>query len=122
MDKIRVRAVIRKGNKFLLVKSNEEHNKGVWQFAGGNAESEDFLKEVKREIKEELGAELTNPKYAFTIKGRRGNVHYFTSKLKGKIKIDKNEIADYGWFNYNSAKNLSLSNTAKQALEKCKNS
>lgn len=122
MDKTRVRAVIAKNGKYLLVKSNEEHNYGVWQFAGGNAESEDLLSEVKREIKEELGAELANPKYAFTIRGRRGNVHYFTGNLKGKIKLQKNEIAEYGWFDYNSAKKLSLSNTARQAIEKCKNS
>lgn len=121
MDKTRVRAVITKNGKYLLVKSNEEHNHGTWQFAGGNAESEDLLSEIKREIKEELGAGLTNPKFAFTIRGRRGNVHYFTGKLKGKIKLQKSEIADYGWFDYNSAKKLSLSNTARQALQRLKN-
>lgn len=118
MDKTRVRAIIIKNGKYLLVKSNEEHNCGQWQFVGGNVESEDLLNEIKREVREELGTDLTNAKYAFPVQGRRGKVHYFTGSLKGKIKIDRNEIADYGYFDCKSAEKLSLSNTARLTFKR----
>lgn len=117
-DKTRVRAIIQKNKKYLLVKSAEEHNYGKWQFVGGNVESKDLLNEIKREVREELGADLINIRYAFPVYGRRGKVHYFTGNLKGKIKIDSNEIADYGYFDCKSAKKLSLSNTARLTLKK----
>lgn len=120
MSKIRVRAIIEKNGKYLLVKSNEEKTYGKWLFAGGNAESDDYIKEVQREIKEELGAELINPRFAFVVKGKHGLTHFYIGNLKGKIKTQKEEIADYKWLDLNSAKELELANSTKLAFEKLK--
>lgn len=115
---VRVRAIIKKGSKFLLIKSAEPQSYGQWLFVGGNADSSDLKEEIKREVKEEIGADLKNTLYAFTIEGRRGKILFYTGNISGKLKLQKNEVMDYGYFSKAEIKKLNLANSTKLAMEK----
>ena len=59
--KVSVAAVIKKGNKYLLVKQGKgEHHEGLWAFPGGQVESNETLDyAVKRETKEETTLDVS---------------------------------------------------------------
>ena len=59
--KVSVAAVIKKENKYLLVKQGKgEHHEGLWAFPGGQVESNETLDcAVKREVKEETSLDVS---------------------------------------------------------------
>lgn len=105
-----VGALIKKGNKFLLVKEGRV-DKGLWnQPAGWLNKGEDIIEGVKREVKEETGLKVkikgllgifslllrNKPKLKTDLHAIK--IIFAAEAVGSKIKFDKNEIIDAQWF------------------------
>ncbi len=97
--------------KILLVKHS--YLKNVWNIPGGgyNPKKEPAHRAAKREIKEELGLNVSNLKkvyeYYTELQGKKDTVVIFFAKLSDEknLKLDP-EISEVKWFNYNEALNM----------------
>jgi len=78
-------AIIRKGNKVLIAKRGDK-----WEFPGGKLEENESMEEcIKREIKEELGIEISVIKKFCIEKKDEIELHVFTANYeKGNIKLN----------------------------------
>jgi len=106
-----VTGVIEKNGEYLLTKRQspkKEWNK--WQFPGGEVEFfESMEKAIKREIKEEVGIEISKVKFipkVFEIIRPKDFWHgllfafrCFPKEDNFSIKINR-EASKYGWFNF----------------------
>lgn len=100
-----VSTIIIKNKKILLEKRNAFIEKGKWCLPGGHIDfGETAVNALKREIKEEIG--LTAKKLEFLgyfdeimpeIK-KHSVVLVYRAKVSGKIKLQKNEVSEIGWF------------------------
>ncbi len=94
---------------------------GAWCFVGGEAESEDFHKEMLREIKEELGIKL-DIKFIFTEKISNKNNKYtfyvFLSRLNDLSKIKIGEGAGIAFFEKKELNTLKIHPETKKILNK----
>lgn len=95
--------VIAKGDRVLLVQQRKEIAKGLWSYPGGAIEEGETAEQaVVREVKEELGVELINPRFlkSYLITTAQGEliINTFTGELLGKIVLKDDELMAYGWF------------------------
>ncbi|MBU3897212.1 MAG: NUDIX domain-containing protein [Nanoarchaeota archaeon] len=97
-------AIILKGDKFLVEKrrSDDEVGPGIVCFPGGHLDSNETLEEcIIREMREELGIIIKNPKFIHsdiwtTSNGEKAKLHYFiVNKFEGKIK--STEASEVYW-------------------------
>lgn len=117
----------KKGEVLLQKKTMDyPHGNGLWAFFGGQAESEDLEKEMKRELKEEIGVE-PNVKLLFNMnifmkagKERTGceKFHVFTAELDDASKISLNEGAGFAFFAKEELENLNLVSEGREVLTK----
>lgn len=116
--KTTVRAIIKKGNRYLLVQRNEEKAGGLWQFPGGKVDKGSPINALKREIKEETGMNITkiNKAKSHYNKKMKQNTICYKVNAKGKIKIQESELMGYGWFKKSEAKELPLTIMARRCL------
>lgn len=119
-------AIIKKNDKFLLVKqSKNKPFQGEWRPPGGAIDpKEDEISALKREIKEELNLEINVIKKLLTLKSdyKTEYTHFFlTSCINENIKIDEREISDARWFSLNEIKKLKLMNITNVFFKKCFN-
>jgi 8-oxo-dGTP pyrophosphatase MutT (NUDIX family) len=133
-------------NKFLIVESAKAHN--FWSFPqGGIDKKESLQKNIKRELKEELGIKPTEIKIlkkGFYIRkmnipearGRlrgftKGKIYFFSLiSYKGnkKLKLKKDEVQKYLWTSKkgliskisSNKKQIQKAEITKKALEKIK--
>ena len=106
---IAVCGIVKNKNKFLLTQRAEPRKyRGKWQFPGGALEdNESFIDCLKRELKEELNIEITNPVLIpKKFVKNEDNFHLvmvcYLCRLKNKVNnflFDK-ETLNYGWFRY----------------------
>jgi NADH pyrophosphatase NudC (nudix superfamily) len=110
--------VIKKDNKYLLVKQNKEPYKNFWAPVHGAVELNESDEEaVIRETLEEIGV-LVKP----LIKLGVSNADYKVKKLhwwlakhqSGNITIDSSEISEYGYFLPQDIIKLNLLSQAKK--------
>ena len=82
-----VAAIIRRGDHILITKRPEEvHLGGLWEFPGGKVEAgEEAVEALKREIREELGAEISVQDEYFRVthhyKERSVEIRFFNCAL-----------------------------------------
>lgn len=112
-------AIVKRGNKYLLLKRSEHNltNVNRWQFPEGGMDfKEKALDSLKRELKEETNLDLISAKFLdvtnHILKYFRQDVLYiirviFLCKAKGTIKLS-NEHKDYGWFTKAQIRKLPL--------------
>jgi|SRR5690606_6455442 len=101
-DRDRVAGLIIKDGKLLLVTGyNADY---YWTPGGKIDEGEDHETALKREIKEELGIEVSNPRY-FTkmdyinpASNKEQTSYYYLVDFEGEIKPDQ-EVTGYRFFN-----------------------
>lgn len=108
--------LVRHNGKYLLTKRKEFKSKyhGLWQLPGGGLEFGEKVEEcLHRELREELGIEVTNVKYIPVIyedirDGWHGVFFNFLCKPQdpsAEIVLD-DEATEYGWFTLEEAKQL----------------
>ena len=88
-----VAAVIKKDNKILATQRGYGDFKDGWEFPGGKPEENETKEEaLKREIKEELNADISVDDYICTVEYDYPNFHltmhtYFCSLIKDNIEL-----------------------------------
>lgn len=120
-QKVGVLAIIKDGDRFLLVKRNSKNRfePGKWGFVGEAVEyGEDIIDALKRGIREEVGLELKSQKLLsvhsfifqsqYNDKERHAIVIVFLCEVENnKVKIN-NEAEEFGWFKLDEIKKLNL--------------
>jgi len=115
-----VSALIKKKNKFLLIKEKLENNEETWIIPGGGVDfGENLEQAVKREIKEELGIDI---KIIDFIKFHEAiftkfNYHtviffYLVKALNEDFKLEK-KILDARFFSQKQMKKIQLVDSAQ---------
>ena len=105
-----VAAVIKKGNYILATQRGYGDFKGGWEFPGGKPEAFETKEDaLKREIKEELNADINVDNYICTVEHDYPNFHltmhtYFCSLLNNNIELlyhdeERLEHEDMKWLN-----------------------
>jgi len=124
-----VAAVLKDGNKVLLVKEVLESGKERWIFPGGGVKFGESLEEaVKREIKEELGMEkeveklLCFKEAIFPQYDYHTIIFFFLAKPLGNFSIRERKVLEARYFDFKEAENLDLTTSARWMLEKLKSS
>ena len=103
---------------------NNRWNQNTWSEFGGQIEKNETPEEaVKRELKEEIGIELTNLKFfkKYRIQKEKGiyEAFFYTSPLNISIdilKLQQREGKDIGLFTFQETQNLKLADYTKKAL------
>lgn len=116
--------VIKKDDKFLLIKRAHKPETNYWAIAGGHVDKgETAYQAVKREAREELGSiEITTKRPVFVFVhdvdiGHRHKSHIFLGRVKGKIRPSSDAKA-FGWFTLEQMKNMNITHYTKKALNK----
>ncbi len=102
-------AIVEYGSKVLVITRANEPNAGMFDFPGGFADyGESIEKTIIREIREELGITIKNPRYLISVPNiyvYKGVTYtttdlFFTCRIDNpkKIKPDKKEIAGIEFF------------------------
>ena len=118
-------AAIIKGNKILLAKRSNTEDKfpGCWTFAGGKLDDPaDTLAETAvREVKEEIGLDLKNPKmfgfYESFSPDCHAIGHVFIGEASGELKLDPEEVEECGWFSYQETLKLEMAFAYRDVLD-----
>lgn len=112
-----VSGLVRKGDKLLLAKSPKWSH--TWITPGGHIEPGETIREAaQREVLEEVGLntrpiQIYNSGERFETENfdRPAHFIYFDVLLdfkNGQVKIDEEEISEYGWFTVDEALKLEL--------------
>jgi|SRR5579884_1387509 len=123
-----VSALIKKENKFLLIKEKLEDNNETWIIPGGGVDFGESLEEaVVREIKEELGLDIKVSKFLrfheaiFPDFGYHTVIFFFLAKpLSTEIKIGEEKILDARYFTWEEMKELGLVDSARWLMDDLK--
>ncbi|MEC8339839.1 MAG: NUDIX domain-containing protein [Nanoarchaeota archaeon] len=106
--------IINDRNQVLLAKRAEDGKfKNCWSIPGGTVEhNETFEEALFREIKEELGCNVSWFKYFksyfFEVKEFTCRPIYFFGEIDGEINLDLNELSEYDWFDLDDSKIFEL--------------
>lgn len=115
--------VIKKDDKYLLVKEARDLLNGHWGPPHGRSNPEDINEEdvVIRETKEEIGLDVKPIKKLITMAAdtKVKTVSFWLAERvrNQEINIDENEISKYGWFTVDEALNLPLYPGTKNFFE-----
>jgi 8-oxo-dGTP diphosphatase len=111
--------------KILLEKRNIFIEKGKWCLPGGHIEfGEGSVDALKREVKEELNLSVKNLKflgYFDEIIPRLKDhsvVLVYGADVSGEIKMQKSEVADFGWFGLKEMGKLDMAFRHREIIKK----
>ncbi len=103
--------IILKDKKILLIKRSNYTKvyPDFWACPGGRAEPDETAEQnVIREVKEEVNLDFTPTEILTTATWQNRFLYRFLGVWSGSIKIQEEEVADFGWFTYDEAKQLKL--------------
>ncbi len=121
-----VGAVIKDGDRYLLI-DRVKPPLGWAGVAGHMDEGEEPLAALKREVKEEVGLEVTSAELLIEefvewnecSQGVHGHYWYvYDCQVKGNPQGAKSEVKNFGWYNKNELKHLKLEPVWKHWFEK----
>ena len=120
-----IAAIIKKDNKFLLLKESRDLLFGLWKPPSGRAEEFDLDEEatVMREVKEETDLEVKPIKKLWTTKAdtKVKTVSFWLAEIiGGDLKIDEREASEFKWATTDEALELKLYPGTKKFFEKVK--
>ena len=127
-----VAAVIKKDNKILATQRGYGEFKGGWEFPGGKPEAGETKEEaLKREIKEELDADIEVNDYICTVEYDYPNFHltmhtYFCSLKNDHIKLlyhdeERLEHESMKWLTYSELDSVEWLGADIEIVNKLKN-
>ncbi len=122
--------VVCKNRKILLIKRNNQPEKGNWWIVGGRIlKNEKLADAVKRKVKEEVGLYIENARFLYPDEyfseksifggiGTHSTVFIYLVDAKGEIKLDSTsseyQWVDKEWFRKNKSE---LQNYVVRAIE-----
>ncbi len=119
-----VAGLIKKGNKFLLVRRPLNKKRGgLWEFPGGKVEEGETLEEaIKRELKEELDIEvrvkgvLSEVKYNYP----EGEIELYLLEVESNEEPELKEAIEKRWVSVEEAEELELCPADRELIRKIK--
>lgn len=131
LHEVAITAIVLKDKKYLITRRSEKKKRfpGMWTVPGGKLEPEDYLKlpkdtehywynvlekTLKREVKEETGAEITNIEYLTSLATVHKDsnpslvISCIADYVSGGIKLDPEETDDFAWVTLKEAKKYKL--------------
>ncbi len=128
IGKIAVKAILAKKDKILLVRDPQDTD-GTWEIPGGRMdEGETIENTLKREIHEELGAEVKLGKFVYSQQFRRradgldGTLHcmlVYEAELmhpENPFTLDPKEVAETKWITKDELDNQKIFDNCRRAL------
>ena len=112
--------VILKERKILLLQRSHytENYPGFWGCPGGRAEGNETPEQnVIREVWEECNLSFRPTEILKTGIWKNRSFYRFLGEWEGTIRIQEEEVAAYGWFDYKSACQLNLSFDYRDVIE-----
>jgi 8-oxo-dGTP pyrophosphatase MutT (NUDIX family) len=116
--------LLRDGDKFLLQHRTDDalRDPGRWGFFGGHIDDEEVppdaektpLAAIKREIKEELDYDLTDPELVFVYRNDEVEINVFTEQYDPAKKLTLLEGKDMRWFTFEQAQILDMVGVDRQ--------
>jgi len=103
--------IILSDKKILLIKRSNYTKiyPECWACPGGRAEAGETAEQnVIREVKEEVNLNFKPTEILTTATWQNRFLYRFLSTWSGTIKIQEEEVTDFGWFTYSEAKQLAL--------------
>jgi len=103
--------IILKDKKILLIKRSNYTKifPGYWACPGGRAEAGETAEQnVIREVKEEVNLNFKPTEILTTATWQNRFLYRFLGTCSGIIKLQEEEVTDFGWFTYAEAKQLNL--------------
>jgi ADP-ribose pyrophosphatase YjhB (NUDIX family) len=107
-----VRAIITKGNKYLLVRRAESVGSNLWQFPGGHSDGQGYKTAIRRETKEETNLTLHNLRPVADLHNpitNKRTIFFQSNKFSGKIKLQAEELNAAKWVGRNTRLPLTYS-------------
>ncbi len=144
LHEVAITAIIVKDGKYLITRRspNKKRFPGMWTVPGGKLETDDYIglpkdttdywynvleKVLRREVKEEVGLDITNITYVTslaTVHGD-GNPSLVISCLAdweaGEVKLQENETDDFKWVTLEESKEYQLIDGIYDELEMAEN-
>jgi mutator protein MutT len=119
-----VAGLIKKGDKFLLVRRPLNKKRGgLWEFPGGKVEKGETLEEaIKRELKEELDIEvrvkgvLSEVKYNYP----EGEIELYLLEVESNEEPKLKEAIEKKWVSLEETKELELCPADRELIRKIK--
>ena len=119
-----VAGLIKKGDKFLLVRRPLNKKRGgLWEFPGGKVEKGETLEEaIKRELKEELDIEvnvkgvLSEVKYNYP----EGEIELYLLEVESNEEPELKEAIEKRWVSVEEAEELELCPADRELIRKIK--
>jgi len=119
-----VAGLIKKGDKFLLVRRPLNKKRGgLWEFPGGKVEEGETLEEaIKRELKEELDIEvrvkgvLSEVKYNYP----EGEIELYLLEVESNKEPELKEAIEKRWVSVEEAEELELCPADRELIRKIK--
>lgn len=111
--------IILQNKKILLLqRSNYTQNyPNFWGCPGGRAEKGETAEQnVIREVKEECNLDFMPTSILKTGIWQNRNYYRFLGNWIGEIKIQEEEVQDFGWFTFEETFNLNLSFDYKEVI------
>ncbi|MEP3418873.1 MAG: NUDIX hydrolase [Lentilitoribacter sp.] len=122
--KLGASAIVVSGDKYLLIKRGKEPSKGMYSFPGGHVEPGERLEAAAiRELEEETNLIGHNARqfaqYDLSEKRPRFMLHVFlVDVLDTHGAVAGDDAADLGWYTYDEANALPLTNNVAECLTK----
>ncbi len=107
-------AIVRRGPRFLLtLRPPGTHWAGYWEFPGGKIEAgETVAAALRREVREELGADLeVGPllrRLEHVYADRHVELHFLHATLTGEAEPRPIEVASLGWYTPDEMRGMKL--------------
>lgn len=125
LPKVVVAALIQKNNKFLLTKELIEDGVEHWLVPGGKVDFGETLEEaLSREIKEEIGVDLTNIQFLkvheaiFPQFDYHSVIFFYSAKPAGEVgQLESGKVLEARFFSKAELKNLELVSSARWLLQ-----
>ncbi|MBW6442236.1 NUDIX hydrolase [Patescibacteria group bacterium] len=114
------RILLTKRSKRILIES------GKWCLPGGHIKfGERAENAIKREIKEEIGLNLKNPKFLFYYDEIYNKLNFHCLNLVFEFKVSKKErpkinweVSEWGWFNEEEIEKMNVAFSHKEIIKK----
>ena len=124
--RIIVSVLVVKDGKILMTQEKKEKVRGLWNFPGGNLDSDEYIFDAAvREMKEETGYDV---KLGSLVGVFSASIDcqfiYFTGEVSGDMKIDPAEVLDVKWIPLDELANYPMRMTSEImdiALSRVKN-
>lgn len=124
MHRLVVNAIVKDGDRVLMVKANRGISRGWWNLPGGFVEWDESPEDcVRREVAEELGSTVERMELV-TVLSRRFDAGpyymvcflYLCSLDRKEVKLDRSELDEAAWFPLEKASRETRNPFAKEAF------